>query len=181
MHLTETTAAKLNHGTKLVLLDNLAANFKSMPGDVWEFAHTNADDASRIWVRAPSGKLHSLYASRFKLEATAGRKDDTGKLDMSLLDDMPNALKAVVEVMQWAVTKKQPKPYERGSWQGVHADRYRTAIKRHDRDACEQSLSTGVAARFEVDYETKMLHLAHIATSALMALENTIREMKEKK
>lgn len=107
----------------------------------------------------------------------AGRKDDSGKLDMTLLDDMPRALAAVVEVMQWAVEKKKPVPYERGSWLGVHADRYRAAMKRHDRDACQQSAVYG-QARFERDKETKLLHLAHIATSALMALENTIREME---
>lgn len=109
--------------------------------------------------------------------APAGRKDDSGKLDMTLLDDMPRALAAVVEVMQWAVEKKMPKPYERGSWLGVHADRYRAAMRRHDRDACQQSPKYG-QARFERDKETKLLHLAHIATSALMALENTIREME---
>lgn len=107
----------------------------------------------------------------------AGRKDDSGKLDMTLLDDMPRALAAVVEVMQWAVEKKEPTPYERGSWLGVHADRYRAAMKRHDRDACQQSTEY-TPPRFERDKETKLLHLAHIATSALMALENTIREME---
>ena len=111
--------------------------------------------------------------------APAGRKDDSGKLDMNLLDDMPRAIKAVVEVMQWAIAEKRPTPYERGSWLGVHADRYRAAVKRHDRDACQQSKEYG-QARFERDSETKLLHLAHIATSALMALENTIREMEAK-
>lgn len=112
--------------------------------------------------------------------APAGRKDDSGKLDMNLLDDMPRAIKAVVEVMQWAITEK-PSPYERGSWQGVHADRYRAAIKRHDRDACEQACGTDVPARFQRDGETKLLHLAHEATSALMALENTLREIEKEK
>lgn len=113
---------------------------------------------------------------------TLGRKDDSGKLAMNLLDDMPNALKAVVEVMQWAVTDKKPVPYERGSWQGVHADRYREAFKRHDQAACEQEVEAEEkqGARFQRDAETNLLHLAHIATSALMALENTIREIKGK-
>lgn len=112
-----------------------------------------------------------------------GRKDDSGKLAMNLLDDMPNALKAVVEVMQWAVTDKKPVPYERGSWQNVHADRYREAIKRHDQAACEQEVEATdkQGARFQRDAETNLLHLAHVATSALMALENTIREIKGKK
>lgn len=127
---------------------------------------------------------HSLDPARFNLvKPTVGRKDDSGKLAMNLLDDMPNALAAVVEVMQWAVTDKKPVPYERGSWQGVHADRYREAIKRHDQAACAQEVAepTKQGARFQRDDETNLLHLAHIATSALMALENTIREIKGKK
>lgn len=104
------------------------------------------------------------------------RKDDSGKLDMTLLDDMPHAIRAVVEVMQWANTEKKPVPYERGSWIGVGADRYRAAIMRHNRDACHQAVDNGVAIRFQRDPETLKLHLAHIATSALMALEQVIRE-----
>lgn len=125
-------------------------------------------------------------ANRFQLAedtkpAVQGRKDDSGKLDMTLLDDMPRAIKAVVEVMQWAITSKKPAPYERGSWQGVHPDRYRAAIQRHYRDANEQATGCPKSepARYQGDKETNLLHLAHIATSALMALENTIREMEE--
>lgn len=109
----------------------------------------------------------------------AGRKDDSGKLDMTLLDDMPNALEAVVEVMQWAITKKVPVPYERGSWLGVHADRYRAAILRHRTAAAKQAALSGEPARFERDEETNLLHLAHEACSALMALENALRELKK--
>lgn len=105
------------------------------------------------------------------------RKDDSGKLDMNLLDDMPRAIKAVVEVMQWAIQKKEPAPYLRGSWQGVHPDRYRAAIKRHDRAACEQA-TADTPARLQLDDETGLLHLAHLATSALMALENVLREQE---
>lgn len=153
--------------------------------DIVEYIEENQFDSSCCYVIGTDGARHSLRKSRFEfancVPASTSRKDDAGKLDTTLLDDMPLALKAVVEVMQWAVTEKQPKPYERGSWQGVHADRYRAAILRHNRDACEQSKATGVEARFETDYETKMLHLAHIATSALMALENTLREQKGNK
>lgn len=108
----------------------------------------------------------------------AGRKDDGGKLDYTLLDDMPNALAAVVEVMQWAVTKKEPVPYERGSWQGVEPDRYRAAILRHNAGATAQAIGSDVPARQQRDEETGLLHLAHQATSALMALESTLRELK---
>lgn len=123
-------------------------------------------------------------AERDCLELTgkvAGRKDDSGKLDMTLLDDMPRALAAVVEVMQWAIVHKKPTPYTRGSWLGVHANRYRAAIMRHNADACRQASERNVesdSVRFMRDDETKLLHLAHQACSALMALENTLREME---
>ena len=109
-----------------------------------------------------------------------GRKDDSDKLDMTLLDDMPRALEAVVEVMQWVITKKQPLPYLRSSWLGVSADRYRAAIGRHVNDAAKQSTTPGNIApvRRQRDAETNLLHLAHIACSALMALENTLREIE---
>jgi len=112
-------------------------------------------------------------------KAPAGRKDDSGKLDMTLLDDMPRALKAVVEVMQWAIEKKKPTPYVRGSWLGVHPDRYRAAIQRHNRDACEQASAGTLPARLQRDPETELLHLSHQACSALMALENTLRELEK--
>lgn len=108
---------------------------------------------------------------------TTARKDDSGKLDMNLLDDMPRALKAVVEVMQWAIVDKKPVPYVRGSWLGVEPDRYRAAIKRHERAAAEQA-TADTPARLQRDDETHLLHLAHTACSAMMALENTLREME---
>jgi len=125
--------------------------------------------------------IANMPASGF--DKVQGRKDDAGKLDMTLLDDMPKAIKAVVEVMQWANVEKKPKPYERGSWLGVAADRYRAAVARHNRDACEQASKSGdsgfaefVPPRFQRDPETNKLHLAHIAVSALMALELVCRE-----
>lgn len=110
-----------------------------------------------------------------------GRKDDSGKLDMTLLDDMPRALAAVVEVMQWAITQKQPTPYDRGSWLGVSADRYRAAVGRHANGAAKQASVNGVPVRFQKDDETELLHLAHMACSAMMALENTLREIENQK
>lgn len=174
-------SVKFTAGDKLRVLDCNIVGVRA--GDTVTYIREDLLDRTCCYVLGTDGKEHSLHKRRFELivEQTAGRKDDSGKLDMTLLDDMPLALKAVVEVMQWAVTHKKPVPYERGSWQGVHADRYRAAIARHNRDACEQSKVTGVPARFEVDSETKLLHLAHIACSALMALENTISEQKEMK
>lgn len=113
--------------------------------------------------------------------SVTGRKDDGDKIDMTLFDDMPRALKAVAEVMQWAVTKKLPVPYERGSWLGVEADRYRAAQVRHNVAQGEQTLATGVAPRFQRDAETNLLHEAHKACSAMMALENILRELEAAK
>lgn len=108
----------------------------------------------------------------------AGRKDDSGKLDMTLLDDMPRALEAVVEVMQWAIEDKKPVPYVRGSWLGVEPDRYRAAIMRHRTAAAKQTLGSTAPARHQRDHETNLLHAAHEACSALMALENILRELE---
>lgn len=110
-----------------------------------------------------------------------GRKDDTGKLDITLLfDDLPHALEAVTEVLQWAVTKKEPVPYDRGSWQGVtpFQPRYRAALLRHMLDSAKQHVTLGVPIEKTRDAETQLLHLAHIATDAMFQLEMAIRELK---
>ena len=145
------------------------------------------EDVEYIVLREYLGEhpRHNFDSRRYELVQAAptsvtARKDDSGKLDMNLLDDMPRALAAITEVMQWAVEKKKPTPYERGSWLGVSADRYRAAIKRHDRSACEQA-TPAVPARLQRDAETNLLHLAHQACSAMMALENTLRELEKAK
>jgi len=124
------------------------------------------------------------YAAVQNMLKPAGRKDDSGKLDMTLFDDMPHALEAVCEVMQWAITKKQPVPYDRGSWLGVSADRYRAAIMRHmsaaNKQANEESKRPSSDRNIERDDETNLLHLAHVACSALFALELTIRDINRK-
>jgi hypothetical protein len=110
-----------------------------------------------------------------------GRKDDNGKLDITLLfDDLPHALEAVTEVLQWAITKKQPVPYERGSWQGVEPFqlRYRAAQLRHMLDAAKEAKMTGVPAHLTRDKETGLLQLAHVATDAMFQLEMAIRELQ---
>jgi hypothetical protein len=110
-----------------------------------------------------------------------GRKDDNGKLDITLLfDDLPHALEAVTEVLQWAITRKQPLPYERGSWQGVEPFqlRYRAAQLRHMLDAAKEAKMTGVPAHLTRDKETGLLQLAHVATDAMFQLEMAIRELQ---
>lgn len=120
-----------------------------------------------------------------RLGLPQGRKDDAGKLDMTLLDDMPRALKAVVQVMQWAIEDKKPVPYERSSWLGVGVERYRAAAARHRRDAAEQASAPDkgqkALARFQRDKETELLHLAHETVSNLFALELTLRELENER
>jgi len=94
----------------------------------------NADGKQTVVIDTPalSRPVAPEVAGIFQ---TGGRKDDGGKLDVTLFfDDLPHAIEAVTEVLQWAVTKKQPTPYERGSWQGVEdfGRRYRGAQLRHE-------------------------------------------------
>lgn len=120
-------------------------------------------------------------------QPAAGRKDDGGKLDVTLfLDDLPNAVEGVTEVMQWAVTKKQPVPYERGSWQAVEPffRRYRAALLRHQLNAAKSGQRDGtdgftdylMSAR---DAETGLLEIQHIATDAMFLCEMALRAVRQ--
>ena len=112
-------------------------------------------------------------------EADFGRKDDTGKLDVTLFfNDLPHAIYAVTEVLQWAITKKQPRPYLRGSWQGVPdlQLRYQAAGLRHE---LNRAIAVIEGKTDEpTDKETDLTELAHIATSALFRLEMACRKSK---
>lgn len=108
----------------------------------------------------------------------AGRKDDDGKLDVTLFfNDLPHAVEAVTEVLQWATTKKLPAPYERGSWQHVpdFQRRYQGAQLRHELNRAKSTLRGGNPGE-PVDAETQLLELAHIATSAMFRLEMAVRK-----
>lgn len=109
---------------------------------------------------------------------TDGRKDDTGKLDMTLLLDLPHALEGVCEVLQWAIKDKEPVPYVRGSWQGVEdlQRRYMAALLRHVAGAAKATVAGGPGIQYARDHETGLLELAHIATDALFMLEMAIRQ-----
>lgn len=122
-----------------------------------------------------------------KLPPVAGRKDDDGKLDVTLFfDDLPHAIEGVTEVLQWAITKKQPVPYERGSWQMVEdfGRRYRGAQLRHELNRAksfkeDQGHAGNTADGKEpTDAETGLLELAHIATDAMFRLEMAVRKIK---
>lgn len=119
-----------------------------------------------------------------KQDGVAGRKDDAGKPDPTLLfDDLPNALYGVIEVLQWAVEKKKPVPYERGSWQDVKdfQRRYRAAILRHQLNSAKCVLLGGQSFDTVTDAETGLLELQHIATDALFLLEKAMRQKNSQK
>jgi len=121
-----------------------------------------------------------LDAENVSQVTVPGRKDDTGKLDITLLfDDLPHALEAVTEVLQWAITKKEPIPYVRGSWKGVQPlqMRYRAAQLRHMLNAAKHTIAQGEASHLSRDHETNLLELAHIATDAMFQLEMACREL----
>lgn len=109
------------------------------------------------------------------IPAPAGRKDDTGKLRMELLMDMPRAMKGVAEVLHWAVTHKKPVPYVPGSWQQVdeYYRRYMGALKRH-----QNNIETN--GQFAHDAETELLDLKHLACDVMIILELTMRELESK-
>lgn len=115
-----------------------------------------------------------------------GRKDDSGKLDVTLFfSDLPYAIEGVTEVLQWAITKKGPKPYVRGSWQGVDdfQRRYKGAQLRHELNRSKAFIADPGHAYGEfgvepTDAETGLLELAHIATDAMFRLEMALRKAK---
>jgi hypothetical protein len=104
----------------------------------------------------------------------AARKDDTGKVRMELLMDMPRALRGVAEVLTWAITKKKPVPYEAGSWQHVEGyyQRYSGALLRHHNNIA-------MNGQFALDAETGLLDLFHLATDALILAELAARQMEQ--
>ena len=104
----------------------------------------------------------------------AGRKDDSGKIQMDLMEDLSRASEAVAEVLTWAVTKKQPKPYQRGSWLNVDDfhNRYTGARGRHQ-------VAVAKRGRFARDGETGLLELAHAATNAMFLLEKALRDLEQ--
>jgi hypothetical protein len=89
------------------------------------------------------------------------------KVDLSLvIDDCPEALRAVAEVMAKANEGK----YTRGSWRSVPVEEFIKAEYRHTNDSAG-SLNS-------VDKDSHQLHLAHRASNLLMALQNLLKPVK---
>lgn len=144
---------------------------------------TAVGEQSVIWIKKEEPVKQSLFTvNPAPAPATvAGRKDDAGKLDVTLFfDDLPHAIEAVTEVLQWAVTKKQPTPYERGSWQNVDdfSRRYRGALLRHQLNRAKTLKGNAIPTGEPRDAETGLLELAHIATDAMFLLEMAVRKAK---
>jgi len=96
-----------------------------------------------------------------------GRKDDTSKPQLHLLLDFSQALTAVGEVATFGAHKYAP-----GNWLHVShgKDRYTSALLRHLLES----------ANSDIDSETGLNHLAHVAWNALAILEFQIREQQNK-
>lgn len=137
------------------------------------------DQLNAMWGTPVQDAMNRIADRRTTVQAPAGRKDDGGKLDVTLLfEDLPHALEGVAEVLQWAITKKAPVPYERGSWQGVapFQRRYAGAQLRHELNRAKARLE-GVASE-PLDAETGLMELQHIATDALFRLEMAMRKAR---
>lgn len=153
--------------------------------EVHDFAKDNARleaDMAPYEISRPDELVRSKAAVPVAPVAPfPGRKDDTAKLDMTLLWDMPHALEGVCEVLQWAITKKEPVPYKRGSWQAVQPFqlRYSAASMRHELNLAKRAIDNpGDHPELARDPETGLLELAHIATNAMFRLEMAVRKIK---
>lgn len=85
------------------------------------------------------------------------------KLNTLLLHrDLANALEAVNRVLHWGCNERQP-PYPETGWKDVPLDKYKQALLRHQSEWMKDPMS--------LDGESGKLHLAHLATNALILLQ----------
>lgn len=93
------------------------------------------------------------------------------KLDTLLLHrDLANALEAVNRVLHWGCNERQP-PYPETGWKDVPLDKYKQALLRHQSEWMKDPRS--------LDDESGKLHLAHMATNALILLQRWPEEGKD--
>jgi hypothetical protein len=85
-----------------------------------------------------------------------GAKDDSEKLDLTL--PPPELIEAVAEVMQFGLKK-----YSRNGWKAVsdRKQRYQAALMRH---------MNAILKGEELDPESGLSHMAHVATNAAFLL-----------
>lgn len=92
------------------------------------------------------------------------------KLNTLLLHrDLANALEAVNRVLHWGCNERQP-PYPETGWKDVPLDKYKQALLRHQSEWVKDPMS--------LDDESGKLHLAHMATNALILLQRWPEEGK---
>lgn len=92
------------------------------------------------------------------------------KLNTLLLHrDLANALEAVNRVLHWGCNERQP-PYQETGWKDVPLDKYKQALLRHQSEWLKDPSS--------LDEESGKLHLAHMATNALILLQRWPEEGK---
>ena len=93
------------------------------------------------------------------------------KLNTLLLHrDLANALEAVNRVLHWGCNERQP-PYLETGWKDVPLDKYKQALLRHQSEWLKDPSS--------LDDESGKLHLAHMATNALILLQRWPEEGKD--
>lgn len=93
------------------------------------------------------------------------------KLNTLLLHrDLAHALEAVNRVLHWGCNERQP-PYPETGWKDVPLDKYKQALLRHQSEWLKDPSS--------LDDESGKLHLAHMATNALILLQRWPEEGKD--
>lgn len=92
------------------------------------------------------------------------------KLNTLLLHrDLANALEAVNRVLHWGCNERQP-PYPETGWKDIPLDKYKQALLRHQSEWMKDPMS--------LNDESGKLHLAHMATNALILLQRWPEEGK---
>ena len=107
---------------------------------------------------------------------TSGAKMDDGKVDLSLLQLLGNALTEVCRVMDYGQTK-----YTRGGFLDVHdaPRRYTAAMIRHLLHETNEKYDSGdpyYDTEKGLPFKGKIRHDAQVAVNALFRLECTLRE-----
>lgn len=102
-------------------------------------------------------------------QAEAAIKRDQKLNTLLLHRDLANALEAVNRVLHWGCNERQP-PYPATGWKDVPLDKYKQALLRHQSEWLKDPSS--------LDDESGKLHLAHMATNALILLQRWPEEGK---
>lgn len=128
------------------------------------------------WYGAAPRKLGDLMPKRghaksslSNAQAEAATKRDQKLNTLLLHRDLANALEAVNRVLHWGCNERQP-PYPETGWKDVPLDKYKQALLRHQSEWMKDPMS--------LDEESGKLHLAHMATNALILLQRWPEEGK---